>query len=209
MALPNTNEFFQHTAHYASQARGIFRLTSPNGMTAFIKKDAKVELGFNLLKSGIITTSTTIPPQQLSTYSAGSFIGPTRKVPYGQIFSDVEVQFLLIGKNPNESSAIYYALTKWQEFIAGPTKEGQASSVMSDYTGFAVRYYDDYVTDAKIQVFSPTEASDKDTNTPEVEILLTEAFPITIGPLHVAWNNPDAPLSTSVTFAYHYMQVNK
>ena len=205
-----TDEFFHHTAHYASQSRGIFTI-DPRGIASsklshHIKGDTRAALGFELLGKGILTMSTSIPPQQLSTYSAGSYIGPTRKVPYGQLFTDIDIQFLLMGKHPGDGGAIYYALTKWQEFIAGPTSEGVAGTVISDFTGFAVRYYNDYVTDATIKVFSPT---DGEQNTPEIEILLTEAYPVGIGPLHTAWSSPDTPLSATATFAYHYMQIKK
>jgi hypothetical protein len=196
--------FFRQSAHYASQARGLFTCNPLTNVALddYIGADIIAQRGFRQLSEGIVTKATQISAQQLATYEATSFIGPTRKVPYGQIFTDIGVEFLMMDATKGNAGSVYSALTKWQEFIAGPSSRSISSTVISDFTGFGVRYYDEYVTDARIQLFSPTD-SDK----PELELLLTEAYPITIGSLQTSWDSPDAPLSLQVSFAYHYMQI--
>lgn len=209
-------KFFNQLNHYSSQGRGLFRLKKLpdcfyNGSTIDETKVNKsvVEEGKKILESGIAAQSFSIPNSTLATISPYSYIGPTVQIPYTQQFGNLDVTFLLIGKNLLQAQSLYYTLTKWQELIAGPRPHISDSSdfVQSNRTMFAVEYYDNYVSEAKVQVFSPTvggDALDEIKTKRTIEIHYTELYPISIQAMALSWDSPDTPLSLSVSFAFHY-----
>lgn len=200
----SSEEFFLQTAHFASQARGTFELHGiPDELRQFIEDGDPLGLvGLDQLEKGVLTKGVQVGAQQLATIDAQSFIGPTYKIPYGQLFTDITIEFLLMNKDRETAGAIYYALTKWHEFIAGPAQTTIARSIRSDSTPFAVRYYDSYTAGATVSVFSPSSRTK-----PEIRVDLTEVYPMSIGSLITSWDQPDAPLTCQVSMAYHYMQV--
>lgn len=200
----SSEEFFLQTAHFASQARGTFELHGiSDDLRNFIEDgDSLGLIGLDQLSKGVLTKGVQIGTQQLATIDGMSFAGPTYKVPYSQLFTDITIEFLLMNKDRESAGAIYYALSRWHEFIAGPARNTISQSVQSDSTPFAVRYYDSYTAGATISVFSPSSRAK-----PEILVKLTEVYPITIGSLITSWDQPDAPLTCQVGMAYHYMHV--
>lgn len=201
-------EFFTKSAHYASQGRGLFTISRLPHVFDMLPVDRQLIVGKNLLATGVLAKSVTIPAQQLATYEAHAYHGPTFKIAYGQVFDDsLTVEFLLMNDQREFAGALYHTFTKWQALIAGPEDSSGDYTVHSDSTKFGVRYYEEYCVDADVKIFSPT--SDPDGSSPEIHVKYTEVYPITIGSLATSWESADAPLTLSVTFAYHYAQPQK
>lgn len=198
--------FFERFANYASQARGTFTIYEP----PFMKNPPYLDFFSKDLETGIAATGFTIPTQQLTTYAPFSYNGPTIDIPHTQIFTDLEVQFILSGKTADTAAKIYQTFSKWQEYIAGytPRKKEDVSeyglnpipSSISGTSAFSTAYYDNYVTNAIITVDSPN-----DNNIIRVEY--SECYPKSIGSLQTSWDSPDTPLLLSVTFGYYYARV--
>jgi len=197
----NPQEFFTNTSHWVSTGRGLFRLNDTPKVLQD-STDSRIQRGIEVLKRGIVAKSFGIQGQSLATYEDFSYTGPTRKMAYGQIFQDIQVNFILMDEKEEFAAAVYHTITKWQEKIAGP-QNGETGGVRSDSTSFGVRYYDDYVVDATTTIYTPTASKNK----PVIEARLTELYPITVGDLQVSWDNPDTPMTFSTTFAYHYIQI--
>lgn len=236
--LFNPQAFFEKTAHYASQGRGLFRLTrlpfcldiydrdSPAFNNGFINQD-KIRSAFSLLKNGIVASSFSLPSFSLGTFDPFSYTGPTKKMAYGQMFNDIDVTFLLMGKTPVEARSLYYFFIKWHEAIGGPRHTSRDASqtnnqelvnynykVISDNTMFVTEYYDNYICDALLSVYSPNvldpDASFMSALEPKemIGLYLTEVYPSTILQSAVSWESQDAPIQLSLTFSFHYAHIN-
>lgn len=203
--LFNPTKFFENTAHFASKGRGLFTILNMPKVMVPLSLDPKIIKASQLLRSGIVAKSFDIPSQELATYSPFSYVGPTRKMPYVQTFADITVDFLLTSDNKNMAGALYFYFIKWQEMIAGPVVDifERSPAIKSDVTNFAVRYYDDYTTDAFASIYTPTAQND----TPAIQVQYTELYPIRIGNLNMSWDADDSPIVLSVSFAYHYSQI--
>lgn len=200
----NAQEFFENTAHIVSQGRGLFTIPILPPVLLSNILNPKIGKAYQLLRKGITAKEFSIPGQRLGTYSPYGFTGPTKKLPYAQIFDDITVDFLIMSDKEQTASAIYYLFVKWHELIAGPLKTNDVSkTVRSDSTEFGVRYYDEYTTTATAKIYTPTALND----TAAVEIDYTELYPIYVGNLNTSWASKDAPLTLKVTFAYHYSQL--
>ena len=200
--ITRIQNFFERFANYASQARGTFTIYEP----PFMKEPQYLGLFSKDLETGIAATGFTIPTQQLTTYAPFSYNGPTIDIPHTQIFTDLDVQFILSGKTASEAAKIYQTFARWQEYIAGyRIVEGlydldPTPSSLSGKSAFSTAYYDDYVTNAIITVDSPNDSN-------IVRVEYSECYPKSIGSLQTSWDSPDAPLSLSVTFGYYYARV--
>ena len=201
----NPLNFFNRLSTYASQARGTFKILNIPEMW---ESEASNYPAFDRLKNGIVATGFTIPTQQLSTYSPFSYNGPTIDVPHTQIFTDLDVQFILTGTSIAEANELYYTFTKWQEEIAGLKTFSRVSvgdKVPVSLTGdsvFLSRYYSDYIVQASMEVYSPSGEK-------TIEIIYHECYPKTIGSLQTSWESPDVPLSLTVSFGYYYPVVTR
>ena len=190
-------EFFTNSANFLSQGRGLFKL---NMAPACLSKPSdEIAHGLQLLQTGLVTKSFALPAQQLATYEGTTFQGPNRKIAHGIVFGDIGVTFLLMSKEERYVSAIYKTLIAWQLAAAGPLDPRE--SVRSDTTQFGVRYYDDYVVDATATIYSPSS------ETPSITVQYNELFPVTVGDIAVSWDNPDAPVTLTTTFAYHFSSI--
>lgn len=202
----NPQEFFIKTAHYASQGRGLFKLTKP--VPVLTNQGSLVDMGWSLLSSGIVAKSVSMPGYNLATFEEFSYIGPTRKHAHTQIFGSITVEFLLIGSSLEEAKAVYHTFLVWQEKIAGARWGANESDrgAVSDSTFFAIEYYDDYVSEADVQVFPPT-ISPKGADTlpsPIIHNKYREIYPQALGGLTTSWDSQDSPLSLSVTFEFFH-----
>lgn len=208
----NPQEFFDQTANYASAARGAFTIPAmaKPGTDASLKcfapvlADPRIAAGTLMLAKGLVAKGFSIPSVSLGTYQPTSHMGPTTKKPYGMFFSDITVDFHLMGQTLVEAKSLYFTFNTWLELIAGPRHfpTDHDHSVRSDSTYFSVAYYDDYNTQGIAEIYSPTS----DPNEPLIKISYSEMYPIAIGALQTSWDSKDTPLSLSVTFAYHYAQ---
>lgn len=191
----NPRTFFDKTAHYASQGRGRFSIIKP-------EKIASGDWN-NDLSTGILAKGFNLGSMQLGTYEPFSYVGPTTKHAYGMTFPDIDVEFYLVGKSIDEARQILNTFINWMEYIAGPTQPNHIlSSSMID--PFTVQYYQNYITQAVGEVFSPS-----DPQTPIIQITFRELYPVAINPIQTSWESPDAPVSLSVTFCYYYQEITR
>jgi hypothetical protein len=270
----DTTAFFERTAHYASAGRGQFTLnrlpyvlqagnaaiTDPAVQTRLRNRFSsfdidKIFTAGSILKEGWAAKSITIPQMGLMTHPAYTFSGPTKSMAYLQNFGNLDVEFLMMGKTPDEARSLLYFFSRWQECIAGPRKQqfalsrtlddGQGNQITerrqnvqtetdseistSDSIPFDVEYYDNYTTEAEIQVFSPSYVTDDATQQaiatnpllppagqtpasvtvpqPIISAKLTELYPLTINPITTNWDNGDTILSLIVSFHFYYLKI--
>lgn len=217
--MPNSNifnpqEFFENTAYYASQGRGLFTLTKkPHVLenitaaagTPVANRRNAVNMGWELLSKGIMAKSISVAGYNLATFEEFSYIGPTRKHPHTQIFGPMTVEFFLMGTSRQQAAAIYHTFLTWQEAIAGARFSSTEvdRGARSDSTFFAIEYYDNYVSEAEVKIYSPQSAPN-DTPTPVIRNIYREIYPQALGGLSVSWENSDTPLTLSVTFEYFH-----
>ena len=220
----NTRQFFEKTAHFASLARTKFSINRfpscleknklprlPN-TTELIYTDDEIEMfdiAKKLLSKGILAKSVTLPQQSLMLDNGFSYGGPTRKHPLGQQFSDIDVEFLLMGSTEQEARSIYFLFSEWQKLIAGPRNIRSNEIPRSDSTAFAVEYYDNYVAEADITILSPSIKNNFNSNfwggaVSVVKNKYSELYPSSIGSIFTSWDSSDTPASLSVTFCYYY-----
>ena len=220
----NPQAFFDKTGHYASQGRGLFTLIhlptilggldlrqgAVNAIWDNFTSDEKIVIntGWALLSNGIMAKSVQTPGHNLATFDEFSFSGPTRKHAHTQLFGPLTVEFFMMGQTPEEAGAIYNTFVLWHEGIAGARLSGNEASrtPISDSTLFAIEYYDNYVSEAELKLFSPMVNPtnvDKEP-TPIVHNKYFEIYPQAIGGLNTSWESQDAPMTLSVTFEYFY-----
>ena len=215
----NPETFFLKTGHYASQGRGLFKLVTlpavlggAPGVPSFFKlrdeERGAIKIGWELLSTGIMAKSAQTPGHNLATFEEFSFSGPTRKHAHTQMFGPLTVEFFMMGKTPEEARSIYQTFVLWHEGIAGAQLSGNEASrtPLSDSTLFAVEYYDSYVSEAELKLFSPM-VNPIDVNkepTPIIHNKFHEIYPQAIGGLNTSWESQDAPMTFSVTFEYVY-----
>lgn len=211
----NVDEFFRNTAHYASQGRGRFTLlvpplvldaVTPNnraGADLSAKEKTTIDIAFPLLQRGLLAKTIADPGINLGTFEEFSFSGPTRKHAHSQIFGTLNVEFLLMGATLPHVRAIYDYFDLWMtrmvqpQFAPGtldkiPTEDGQP---------FALEYYDNYTTQAQLEIFSPSYQLE---STPVLTIQYFGLYPQALQGFSTSWDNQDAPITLSVTFELWY-----
>ena len=204
-------KFFLRTKHYASQGRGLFRVTRRPLMFQTGIVPQEIASTFDILSTGIAASTISLPARQLGTHTPSSFNGPTRKHAYVQVFADFDVEFMLSGRTVDEARDLYYGLTYWQQRIAGPSNLNRfgipqrTETPVSDSDMFGAAYYNDYVSDATVTVYSPM-LSPTGEPVPIMLVDFTDIYPLTIGGTQLSWATADIPVSLPVTFTYFYSQ---
>lgn len=224
----NPSDFFTRTAHFASLGRGQFSLSGTpaiftSGTPVGDKhleglNQQKISMALETLKTGWAAKSITIPAMGLMEHEAFTYGGPTKSIAYQQNFSSLDVEFLLMGKTLTEAQSLYYFFSRWIEAIAGPGKRGGTVDenyvAASDSVAFDVEYYDNYITNADIAVFSPSAhqaitpiAPGVFQPKPVLELSLTEVYPKSVQQIQLSWDSADSPLSLFVSFGFYYAKV--
>ena len=199
----NPLQFFEKSAHFVSQGRGLFRLTKIPGVmsTDTIFVDDVYQPAWDLLSNGIVCKSFDIPGQKVATFDH-AFMGPQRKIGYGVLFSDIGVEFLLMNTKREDAACLYRFFIDWQKTIAPPLFDGTiADTPVSQDTSFGVEYYDKYVSEAEATIYTPASTE------PAIKVQYTELFPTDVGSLKVGWEQSDAPMTLTINFAYHYSKL--
>jgi hypothetical protein len=115
-------------------------------------------------------------------------IGPFNKIPYGQIYSDVVLTFL-----SSEDMREKYYFELWQENIMNTGGFEQINGRFSR-SGFSIKYFDSYLGTVNIRQYGQNGSL-------RSVHQLREAYPISIAPVTVNWND-ETPIKLSITFAY-------
>lgn len=214
----NPQDFFNKSLHYASQARGQFSLAGHPKIfdTTEIQKrkfnPERINAGLHLLNEGILAISFTTPSFGLMKHEGFSYTGPTKAIAHTQQFGDLSVEFLMMGKTVEEARSIFYVISRWHEAIAGARRSGPESLATdgdvtrSDTTPFDIEYYDNYIADAEIAVYSPYNSTQLISSPREsiLSIKCTELYPTSVQPMNFAWSQPETPISFTVSFSFYY-----
>lgn len=129
--------------------------------------------------------------------------GPIESNPYGVIFDDATMTFLLDAKG-NVHKFFY----KWSNSIVNYQARGQtalkdANGPVSGMKTFEVGYKDKYVTDITITVYNDASIG-KDSAEPNkvMETKLYRAFPKNLPQFDLSWNNTNDLIRLPISFNY-------
>lgn len=231
------NPLRRELQYFPSQGRGQFVLSQKpkvfDDTRLNLSQKEKLQDGYKILEGGLFASQFTIPTFSLGTFEAFSYVGPTKRIAYGQQFQDFDVTFILAGRTQEKAQTLYYTFAMWQKLIGGPDIFSydridsiitgfSAPRMVSDSNGFSAAYYDNYISTAEMIIYAPVAKNTSGTigrfiqdvfktnipfSDPIIQVTFTEIYPISINPLQLSWENPDTPLNLSVTFAYHYADV--
>jgi len=166
---------FARTSHFEVQ------LTGPYGLDA--ERDMLYRADTVALPGRSITTVDT----KFTNY------GPMNKVPYGQVYGDATVTFLL-SEDMREKE--YFEI--WQDKMVGTGAFTQSQSRFSNAT-FNTKYFDQYAGIVTVRQYGAGG---------ELRSIhqLVEAYPIMMGEIQMGWGD-DSPAKLAITFAYRYYRV--
>lgn len=134
-------------------------------------------INFNTTNIEFACIASELPGKQIATAEYKDY-GLVRKIPYGAIFDDASLEFLVDGQM---SQKLF--IDQWMEHIV-------------DNTGSSdVEYYDNLNTNVIITQYSPTGSV-------IYKIELEEAYPVAVEPLTLSWENKDDIHRVRVSFAY-------
>ena len=147
-------------------------------------------------------TSAQIPGMTFATIDGPPRIGygPIESNPYGVIFDDVVLTFLLDAK-----AGAHKFFYKWSSSIVNYDSKGQTAlkELTNGKHAFEVGYKDDYSTDITITVYNGIEGSSSDANeTPIMTYKLYRAFPKVLPQFDMSWDNSNDLIKLPVSFAY-------
>lgn len=134
-----------------------------------------------------------IPGRSLATFEHKfGNVGPVTKIPYGQVFTDMTVSFIL-SEDLREKQ--YFEI--WQELMynTGAFETGSQTNMST----FRPKYYDQYVGSVVIRQYGANGSL-------KTIITLVDAYPIFISPISTSWGS-DEIMKMNVTFAYRYYRL--
>lgn len=158
------------TSHFEVQ------ITAPPGTSTVDERDL------------MFRCDTTDLPGRTITSTEYRIYGPIRKIPYGALYGDINLSFLL-----SEDLREKYYFDDWQNSIISHGAFGSSNGK------YNVEYYDDIVGTVTIRQFGAGG------NLASVHTL-QEAYPISIGPVSMSWGD-DSVAKMTVTFAYRDYKV--
>lgn len=124
--------------------------------------------------------SASLPSKSLGTTDLKTY-GPIRKMAYGGIHDNISLTFIL-SDNMKERELF----VRWIDFIS-PDRTGNA------------KYYKDYVKDFSVFTFNKNGKINYITD-------FLEAYPVSIGPVELGWDQENSVSTVEVTFAYRYFE---
>lgn len=145
-----------------------------------------------------------IPGMTFATIDGSSRFGygATESNPYGVIFDDAVLTFLLDSK-----ADVHHFFHRWTNSIVNYTARGQSAmkdrlgTVANMYT-YEVGYKDKYSTDITITVYNDAATDKTSPGTPVMEVKLFRAYPKNLPSLDMSWNNSNDLLRLPITFSY-------
>ena len=118
-------------------------------------------------------------------------IGPGVKQPYMPIFGPISTSYIVDG-----GGIIHGFFYDWMSYIVGfDSTNGMGSPNSFGANPYEVAYKDDYVCDAKI--FVHNQQNDR-----IIEIVLHNAYPISMDPVPLSWGATDEYMKLGVTWDY-------
>jgi len=137
--------------------------------------------------------SAEIPGRSLSTFEHKfGNMGPVTKIPYGQVFTDMTVTFIL-SEDLREKQ--YFEI--WQELMynTGAFETGSQTGMSK----FKPKYFDDYAGNVVIRQYGQQGEL-------RTIVTLVDAYPIIISPISTNWGSEEL-MKINVTFAYRYYRL--
>lgn len=104
--------------------------------------------------------------------------GPTRKIAYGAMYNEVNLQFIVA-----DDMAEKKFFSDWHNYI------------VDDNRGSDIEYYSNYVGQIKITQFSKQ-------GKPSHSVILDEAYPVTVQALPLSWENTNQYHKLAVDITY-------
>ena len=128
--------------------------------------------------------------------------GPIESNPYGVIFDDINLTFLL-----DAEAKLHRFFYDWSNSIVNYQSHGQtalkdALGPVSGMKSFEVGYKDDYCTDIIITVYNGQTYDSGISEKPILEYHAYRAFPKTLPQYEMAWENTNDVVKLPVSFAY-------
>lgn len=111
--------------------------------------------------------------------------GPQRLMPFGLIYTTEQVEII-----EDEDGTIKKIFDKWH------------SAVFNQINSYKVAYYDDVVSDMFVRTFNSAGVA-----TSEIKFL--EAYPVSVAPAQLSWQNNDSILVIPVEFVYREWRIVK
>lgn len=121
--------------------------------------------------------ATELPSKQLESIER-RYHGPQRLVAYGSIFSTLNLEFI-----EDDNYSVRNLFETWQDFVFGG----------GDYRP---SYYDDYIGEITLKVFTAEGRQVR-------SYIFTDAFPISLAPNQLAWENVDQFVIVPIEISYH------
>lgn len=147
-------------------------------------------VGYNNINStlGMRCESTEFPGRSIATSDDISF-GPTVKLAYDMTYADIN-----LGIMSSEDMSERKLFEEWMNAIVTPSRTSG---------GGHIKYYEDYASSAKVVIYQINEQ-----NTQIAKCTCYGAFPVSIGPINLAWDENDTYQRFAVTIAYRYHEID-
>jgi len=199
----SVDKLLSQTQEFASPARYFFQLSGPSIVHAGAGPEASPPPFLQpqhiprALAEGLLCHQITLPARSLTTSDEYRH-GPPRKVATAVNFSDLDASFYWTGTNKETCREVHRFFTKWQSYIVGREDDGTQSGYdMNSFYGPA--YYENYVLNADLKVYSPQSAGVAD---PLETFRFYELYPLTLNPIQFSWSSQAEVLSFTVSFTY-------
>jgi len=131
--------------------------------------------------------TTDLPGKVIQTSDYRTDYGPQRKIGFMVGYLDINISFIL-SENMQEKAIL---------------EEWQSSVVSGGSSNFEVGYYHNYATDITLSMYSVANDTD-----PVFSMTLFEAYPVTVNPVGLSWEqNEAAKISAQFAYRHHNMTV--
>lgn len=126
--------------------------------------------------------------------------GPIESNPYGVIFDDITLTFLL-----DANAKLHRFFYDWSNYIVNYQSKGQTALKDRGAGGmrpFEVGYKDDYAVDMVITMYNGHTGSIVSDQQPIVDYIAYRAFPKTLPQYEMGWDNTNDVIKLPISFAY-------
>jgi hypothetical protein len=181
-----------HTSHFEGWILGGPGSYSPNsGIPTNVLKNSGLTDG---MRFRIETLS--MPGKTLTALDQ-NYHGPTRSIPYR--FTQQPVTMTIILSKDMREREVFM---RWQDFFIGNSRNN--ISQQSVFAPFDTRYYHDGIGTIKILQYSyPENAESSNQYELQTEILLNEAYPISVNDIAMSWGDEGyAKLQVDIKYRY-------
>ena len=161
-------------------------LTPPRGIV--------LQLGFNMADIPFMAEATNIPGVSLATTEIRRHgYGVIEKKPYVPIFTDIEIVF-----RADKRAELYKFFQQWMRMIInfdGRNSINSDTGIISGQKLYEVAYKDFYMSTLAVHVLNNQGEE-------PLTVVMTEAYPIFLGPVGMAWGSVNDYVKFTVKFTF-------